>query len=156
MTQVILKHFLPSEFQGWYTRMNPRLLQSLDSIRESWGHPIEISPAHGALGRYDGPADTSGHNVDKWESVLACDIFVRGLRTPRDVTRFVALCKSEGILGVGFYPDWKHPNPEYTCGFHLDIKPGSWRTWSALRVGRKQQYFAFIYGYDIWVKRHFA
>ena len=155
MTHPTLEYFQPTEFQGWYLRVHPDLLLNLDAIRDSWKSPIEISPAPGAVGR-NGGADTSGHNIDKWGSVLALDIFVRGLSVPQDITRFVAICKKHNILGVGFYPDWSHPSGLYTCGFHIDIKPGKWRTWSGIKDPEKDEqiYTSFIYGYDLWRKRH--
>lgn len=133
-----LKHFEPKEFGFWWPLMNPKLLYALDAFREKLGHPIMISPAHGALGRYMGKEEGSQHNVTKWGQVNAVDVMPKGVYL--DEAYLVAKNLNK-FTGIGVYPDWL-PLP----GLHLDVRsdrtPMNPATWSGLKTANGQKYFA--------------
>jgi len=136
---VNLKHFSSAEFGPWWPLMNKELVQTLDRLRGSWGHPIVISSAPGALGRELGEGNNSQHNVIKWGEVRAVDIMPliiengarRGLAYPFERKAFFDVCVQIGFTGIGVYPFWK-PFP----GFHVDVRadrhPGSPATWAGI------------------------
>lgn len=107
-----LAYFSPDEFgptshrdEGWWTRMDLRLLMLLDSFRHQLGRPVDISEHQLALGRYDGPEGTSDHNFDRWGSVRAVDCFC-DIRDRDDGEDTVSLAFDTGFNAVGIYPHW--------------------------------------------------
>ena len=127
---VHLRYFDPSEFRAWWPYMSTVLLGKLDEWRHHLGQEIEgvrvmISPAHGALGRHDGPDGTGQHNVDRWGEVRAVDVIpyvgARGL-TREELAIAHRLAVETGFTGVGLYPE-----PEWgtRSGLHLDVRAGT-------------------------------
>lgn len=115
---MMLRHFKPREFRGWWDLMSPRLLVCIDRFREIWGARVDVSPVDGALGRRLGPDAMSGHNVDRWGVVEAVDLFPRGMDTPDDMARAYDCARRAGATGIGFYTDTKPSNM-----IHLDTRP---------------------------------
>ena len=97
--------------------MNPRLLDVLDEFRELWGAPCRISPHPDALGRHLGDSE-SQHNVDRYNTVNACDFFPEGMNTESDLKRAFECAKEAGASGIGLYVDTKPSNM-----MHLDVRP---------------------------------
>ena len=135
-------YFHEDEFQGWYDRLDPKLLPKLNAFRERWGAPVLISQARGAVGRKLGVNSNSQHNYDKWGMVRAVDIMPKGENTAANRRRAFEIAKEVGFTGIGIYPKW---NPQW--GIHVDVRvdkePGNPATWSAFPSGPggKQEYF---------------
>lgn len=131
-----LRYFAPDEFRNWWGQMSPRLLVLLDVLRYSWGQPIIVSPAEGALGRHD--AGESQHNIDQWGEVRAADVMPDGIGRASQVRQCVEDARVLGFTGIGVYPHWS-PSP----GLHLDVREsrdlGDPATWGALSVDRATQ-----------------
>ena len=126
-----IENFESNEFRLWWPEMSPRLLTMLDVLRYRLGSPISISKAKGSIGRQD---DTdSGHNVSKWDEVLAVDCFVSGVCGREQVWAVVEEATNLGFTGVGIYPEWSNNKGEKQCGFHFDVRPtrkmGNPATW---------------------------
>lgn len=102
--------------------MDADLLQKLDAFRAGWGHPVQVSPASGALGRHAGNSG-SYHNVDKWGAVRAVDVFPDGL-TADNAAAAVELAESVGLGGIGVYTDTRP-----SMMMHLDNRTTAGR-WS--------------------------
>lgn len=136
----MLKHFLPSEFQGQYDLVDVRVLLQLDQFREEWGQPVRISPADGAVARHDGQGGKSQHNVDRWGKTRAIDIMPSGLVTRDDYERAIDLARAVGFTGIGVYPHWR-PRP----GLHLDVRddrtPANPALWGAVRNEQGRQVY---------------
>lgn len=132
---VNLKYFSPSEFGKWWPHMSPELLRKLDAFRERWGHPVQISPANGALGRHQGHGGTSQHNVDAWGEVRAVDVFpklpagasgYRYIETASERARAYQMARAVGFTGIGLYTDTRPGDM-----LHVDVRPSSGvATWS--------------------------
>lgn len=132
MARLDLRHFKPEEFRGWWRDMDPKLLEMLDEFRERLGRRVQISKAHGSLGRHLGVRAASRHNVDRWGLVMAADVMLPDgpdLRDPSAGQVVVDLAREVGFGGIGVYLHWR-PHP----GLHLDCRPlkydGSPATWS--------------------------
>lgn len=137
-----LKYFSRYEFGKWADKMNPVLLKKIDMLRDSWGAPIMISPADGALGRIINPGEIgydSQHNYIKYGQVNAGDFMfvkkINGEPVPLNVherKRVYSLAREIGFHGIGIYPDSK----PYTM-FHFDMRPDANEynpaLWSAYR-----------------------
>lgn len=104
-----LRHFNPSEFQGWWQQINCELLYRLDELRSRSGGWIDISPAAGAVGRNWGSENTSQHNVDRWGMVNAVDFFAQNFHCEYagkdEIAGFVELMREVGFTGIGVYMD---------------------------------------------------
>ena len=128
--ELTLYHFSRDEFRGWFDRCDPRLLILLDSLRHQWGQPIRISPADGAIGR-EMRDSISQHNIDKWGSVRAVDVYPEGVTNEHQAREFIDLAEQVGFTGIGVYPDWAGG-----IGFHLDVRvdaqPGKPAKWGAV------------------------
>ena len=129
-----LEYFKEEEFRVWWNEMSPRLLTMLDLLRYRLGSPIEISKAKGSVGRQD--ETDSEHNVSKWGSVLAVDVFVSGVYGHEQVWSVVEEATRLGFTGIGIYPDWRNNKGDKQCGFHLGVRPnrrmGDSATWGQL------------------------
>jgi len=132
-----LRYFTQNEFRDSWAAMSTRLLVLLDSLRYQWGAGITISPVSGALARYNGPDDTSQHNVDRWGECRAADVFLDGMDSPSSANRAVEVAMRTGFTGVGIYPDWD-PSP----GVHVDVRqdhePGDPALWGMLDSSKGQ------------------
>lgn len=126
-----LYFFDPVEFGVWWPAMDPRLLVLLDVFRFQWGAPVTVSGHPRALGRTDGAAGTSDHNVDRHGCVLAADVFPGGMINPGAAWRALAIARDVGFTSLGVYPHWSRP------GLHLGTRrtarPGEPATWGAVR-----------------------
>ena len=128
---VKLKYFAASEFGVWWPFLDNDLLYGLDAFRQALGVPVQISPAHGAIGRVGKEAENSQHFLLESGQLRAIDILI-----PENVSLEHAynVAKSLGIFsGIGVYPDW---SPRH--GLHLDTRknkvPDNPATWSGLKV----------------------
>lgn len=136
-----LRYFMSREFQGHWERINVDLLVGLDEFRHQWGAPVRVSPAPGAIARFDGAGGTSQHNVDRWGETRAVDVMPYGITSRIDFLRAVDIARGVGFTGIGVYPDWK-PLP----GLHLDWRDdrtaGDPAMWGAYRPadGGPQRY----------------
>jgi len=139
-----VKHFTRREFEPWADQIDPHLVACLDKYRASRppgrAGRVSISTAPGALGRHGGALSSSQHNVDRWPTVRAADVFPAGLGD--DAEAFAveyALARAAGFTGIGIYPDWA-PHP----GLHLDVRrdrrAGEPATWAGVRRNGKQVY----------------
>lgn len=155
-----LKYFKPSEFFGWFEKMNETLLINLDYVRDRMAKifphfKIKISPASGAVGR-ELKDSNSRHNITKWGEVQAVDIMPYILTTEGDrpLNRLEA-CVFTGLLfskfsGVGIYPFWR-PMP----GFHIDIRPEALqdvKKWADISRG-SHNYVEFSLGLKSWIEK---
>lgn len=129
--------FEPAEFGQWWPWMCPGLVAGLDVLRGELGAPLEISPAKGSLGRYEGRGG-SLHNVERHGLCYAADVLLPA-SWPVDEAFFLA----QGLKifsGIGVYPEWRP-----RAGLHLDMRhlapqnptpgrvPQSPATWGAVR-----------------------
>ncbi len=129
--------FEPAEFGQWWPWMCPGLVAGLDVLRGELGVPVEISPAKGSLGRWEGRLG-SLHNVERHGLCYAADVLIP-VSWPVDEAFFLA----QGLKifsGIGVYPFWKP-----RAGLHLDMRhlapqnptpgrvPRSPSTWGAVR-----------------------
>lgn len=136
--QVDLRFFHPSEFQGWFDRMSPRLLVLLDSLRFQWDRPIRISGAEGAVGRRLGDSSLSQHNAERWGEVRAVDVLPQGVEDVFSLQDLYQFAISVGFTGIGLYK-WASG-----YGLHLDVRidaePGEPAVWGAVDdpLGRRQ------------------
>ena len=132
-----LRYFTESEFRDSWDVMSLRLLFLLDSLRHQWGGSISISPVPGALGRHNGPDDTSQHNFDRWGEVRAADVFLAGMDCRNSANRALGLAMRTGFTGCGIYPDWQP-----SLGMHLDVRasqrPGEPALWGMVDDGDGQ------------------
>lgn len=131
-----MQHFESHEFREWWEFMDVDLLIKLDLFRERWNNIVDISPAHGSLGRNDGDSK-SYHNVDKYGQVRAVDIFPRGL-TRQNAALAVEIAESCGFGGIGVYTDTKP-----SMMLHLDNRSGRGR-WARI----KKEYVAIELAYS--------
>lgn len=130
-----MQYFQPQEFQGWYDQLDPRLMRALDAFRELWGDPVNISPAPGAVGRSLGAQATSRHNIDRYGTVQAVDVFPKGMATRKEAERAAVCAEQAGFGGIGLYPHWR-PAP----GLHLDVRPNQSR-WGGKRSSSGRQIY---------------
>ena len=137
-----LKYFVKEEFYDWWPNMNHDLLRMLDRFRHYWGEPVQISPVNGGLGRRDN--SNSFHNVNRWGSVLAADIFPLGMKTKEDFEMAIKCAEKAGAKGIGLYPEAilsGKPSPM----LHLDVgrRGGDGMGyWSAFRKSRGWNYYS--------------
>lgn len=150
---VRLRYFRPEEFRTWLDHMSPRLLVLLDLFRYKWGHAVQISPHHLALGRRMGESNTSQHNVDRWGEVRAADVMPYGINTAKDMGDAVITARDCGFTGIGIYPHWKPRS-----GLHLDVRESSEMgypaTWAALDVSEatpEQKRYGKVVGGQVYV-----
>ena len=147
-----MRNFRPTDFRGWYRKMDPELLEIMDKFVDLWGKKVWISPAEGAIGRRMN--NTSGHNISHWGMVKAIDLMMEDLEDGDDFKRAYECGRDAGALGVGVYPDWK-TSGKPTPGVHLDTKPREGRKagnpgrWSAFRVNNRQQYFGIEKAFEV-------
>lgn len=123
-----MKHFAPTEFQGWFYKLSPVLKDKLDALREELGVPVHLSKAEGSIGRRLGPDSLTQHNFDRWGEVRAVDGYVpEGV----NINDFYDACVSVGFTGIGLYKGWAHK-----YGFHVDVredrKPKMPATWGGI------------------------
>ena len=114
-----MKYFKPSEFTDGFEHADPVMLQGLDHFRELLNAPIYISPAAGALARFDDASSGSGHYAVGRKSD-AIDVFCEA--PPARVYQLATTCGIWG--GVGVYFDTTYAGSAWTM-FHLDQRPGS-------------------------------
>lgn len=129
--------FEPAEFGQWWPWMCPGLVAGLDVLRGELGAPLEISPAKGSLGRYEG-GEGSLHNVERHGLCYAADVLLPA-SWPVDEAFFLAQ-RLKIFSGIGVYPFWKP-----RAGLHLDMRhlapqnptpgrvPRAPSTWGAVR-----------------------
>lgn len=129
--------FEPAEFGQWWPWMCPGLVAGLDVLRGELGAPLEISPAKGSLGRWEG-GQGSLHNVERHGLCYAADVLIPA-SWPVDEAFFLAQ-RLKIFSGIGVYPFWKP-----RAGLHLDMRhlapqnptrgrvPQSPSTWGAVR-----------------------
>jgi hypothetical protein len=136
-----LHYFKASEFGDWWGLMDYGLLVRLDVLRHQWGNPIRISQAEGAIGRHDD--SESQHNVDRWGTVRAVDIYPGGILDGSDAERFVLAATDVGFTGIGLYPSWSGG-----VGFHVDVRtdrePGYPATWGGVPNPMGQQKYVSL------------
>jgi hypothetical protein len=109
-----MKHFTPTEFQGWFYKLSPVLKAKLDALREELGAPVHLSKAEGSIGRRLGLDSLTQHNFDRWGEVRAVDGYL-----PEGVTylEFYNVAKEVGFTGIGLYDGWSGGR-----GFHVDVR----------------------------------
>lgn len=131
-----MQYFRPEEFHGWYADLGEGLKTKLDAFRSLWGRAVIVSPHPKAVGRHLGPDNTSKHNIDYWEEVLAVDVMPTGVRGQDDMEHAAACAVEAGFTGIGVYPFWS-PRP----GLHLDDRPfdGRIHTWAGIPNPDKQK-----------------
>ena len=112
-----MKYFKPHEFREWYGYMNPSLLAKLDLFRELWEAPVTISPHPDSLGRLLSPTMLTRHNVNRYRTVDAVDVFPKGMDTKEDMERAFKCAKQAGFKGIGLYTDTNPSNM-----MHLDVR----------------------------------
>ena len=129
--------FEPAEFGQWWPWMCPGLVAGLDVLRGELGAPLEISPAKGSLGRWEG-GQGSLHNIERHGLCYAADVLIPA-SWPVDEAFFLAQ-RLKIFSGIGVYPFWKP-----RAGLHLDMRhlapqnptpgavPRSPSTWGAVR-----------------------
>lgn len=103
-----LKHFRLSEFGASLPFLSIGLLQKLDEFRERLGRKVMISPAPGALIRFDKGSE-SQHTFGRAADIMLPD--------GPDLETAFSIAKAVGFTGIGVYPDWKPYQ-----GMHLDIR----------------------------------
>lgn len=106
--------FEPAEFGQWWPWMCPGLVAGLDVLRGELGVPLEISPAKGSLGRYEG-GEGSLHNVERHGLCYAADVLIPA-SWPVDDAFYLAQ-RLKIFSGIGVYPFWKP-----RAGLHLDMR----------------------------------
>lgn len=125
-----LRHFDLKEFGMSLPFMAVAWLLMVDEFREQLGAPVIISPAAGALMRFDSGSE-SQHCYGRAGDIM--------LPAGPDLKTAFSVASRVGFTGIGIYPHWK-PSP----GLHLDIrpdrKPGNPATWGAIRQGGQQVY----------------
>lgn len=126
------RYFKPDEFQGFYDQLDPVLLDTLDRFRHLHGDQVVISPAEGAVGRYDD--SDSQHNINRWGEVRAVDVFPlrngRGLNQA-EMQEAYLVARDAGFTGIGVYLDTK-PYPMMHLDVRHDRQVGSPATWSRI------------------------
>lgn len=136
-----LRFFTEAEFREWWPFMDERILKCVDEFRAHWGAPCSISPVDGALGRRLGPEPMSGHNIDRWGTVMAVDLFPAGMDTAEDLKRALDCAKRAQATGIGLYTDTQ---PSFMI--HLDVRPDRTadrpRLWCRRFVGQERKYLA--------------
>jgi len=135
--RIDLRYFTEPEFRDWWPHMSLRLLLLLDSLRHQWGDSITISPIKGALGRNNGEADSSQHNVDRWGEVRAADVFLSGMESRAAANRALGLASRAGLTGIGIYPNWD-PSPGMHADVRVDEAPGDPALWGMVDDGDGQ------------------
>tara|TARA_R110002153_G_scaffold274298_2_gene448199 strand:+ start:20954 stop:21526 length:573 start_codon:yes stop_codon:yes gene_type:complete len=110
-----------AEFRDFAEEMGDEQLAMLEAFAIAWGKAVHVSTHPAALGRYLGPDALSGHNVERWEEVVATDIFPEGLRS-EDFAQALTIALQSGATGIGFYADtfW---NGQAAPMMHLDTRP---------------------------------
>jgi len=125
-----LRHFKLSEFGASLPFLSVGLLQKLDEFRERLGRKVMISPAPGALIRFDKGSE-SQHTFGRAVDIMLPD--------GPDLETAFGIAKAVGFTGIGVYPDW-----EPYQGLHLDIRklePGySIATWGGKNKDGRQVY----------------
>ena len=121
--------------EDWWPKMSRKVLESLQAVRNFHGQPVSISPHKAALGRRNGPASASDHNIDRWGEVRCADVFPANVSTPDDARKFVDMAFRAGFNSVGVYPHWRNGRGQQQCGFHLGFRPDATRnaTWGFVR-----------------------
>lgn len=106
------KFFARSEWRKDPNRVDARLIDKLDAVREMAGLPIHIHVAW----------DNDGHSPNSYHyRGEAVDFhFAPGL----DHSRELEILETVGLGGIGFYPNWS-PRP----GWHADIRQGRQARW---------------------------
>lgn len=135
-----LRHFTRSEFGKWASMMDPAQLQLMDLSRARAGRAIWVSPNPQSLGRTNGRHDESRHNIDRWRTVQAADVFVDGLSCRVDAERWFEIFRDTGFRGIGFYSYWTWAGrDELLGGFHVDCRfEGEYfepATWGQIEAG---------------------
>lgn len=143
-----LRHFGPNEFCEWAPFMDHNFLSRLDQYRQKLGMPIMISPVNGALGRRNGKP-TSQHYFDGTRYLRVADImpYGRGGRPldKEEMEYAVELARQLEFTGIGLYPAWM-PYP----GLHLDMRPGTLRTWGMLPIDGEQTLVSMAQAWRNW------
>ena len=118
-----VKWFKPSENWGDINKVDPRLIISLDRLRDKMDIPIFLSPVVGAVHAITGHADESWHYNIKGRNELsmAADVFPE--KDLLDV--FMQAIKMIEFGGVGIYPfaSWQRKAGQLNGSLHLDIRP---------------------------------
>lgn len=146
MITPFLQNFSSTEFRNghgnWWQVMSARLVVMLDVLRFQLDTPIWISNNDYALGRRLGPIRLSEHNINKWQEVLAADVFVEGVYTQDEARKVVDKAISIGFTGIGVYADTMNNDGEAQVMFHLGVRPtqrmGDPATWG--RVNSSYDY----------------
>ena len=129
-----LRHFNPrTEFKrdgvNWFPLMDPRWLVLADAARNTLGVAVHISGHPRALGRRMGRDAQTRHNVERWGTVQAGDVFVEGVYTREQAEHVVTVLLEVGFTGVGVYPDWTNNQGKRQVGFHADVRKADLSTW---------------------------
>jgi len=117
-----IHHFVPSEFPQDPELAEPRLIYTLDKLRESYGAPIYPSPVKGALARFGG-SQTSQHYVGEDENHIVrnssgIDIFIEGV----PIHFFTCCIRHMCIKGIGVYLDTNGADGKPWVMFHIDVR----------------------------------
>jgi hypothetical protein len=147
---LLLHYFNPGEFGpnqhgrtiDWWPDMDPAFLVRLDVFRRFWGEPITVSGHRVALGRHNGPDNTSDHNIDVRGTVQCADVFPSGLTSQADAGRARDLARAVGLSSIGLYPHWSRP------GLHLGVRKDHggnkpMAAWGAVNRNGKQVYVSW-------------
>jgi len=104
------------------TYAEPRLIYSLDAVREFHGHRVYPSPVPGALARFDGSMASQhyvGNKQKPTRLATAVDIFPEGI----PMAFFTCALGINAFKGVGIYLDTTGIDGTAWVMFHLDIRP---------------------------------
>ena len=138
-----IEFFSPDEFGEALPDVNPSIIIAADELRRRIGCPLAISPAAGAIARYDEASASSRHYaVGRLSDAL--DLMPDGcsLETVLNAAQGIP-----AIGGFGAYPDWS-PRP----GVHIDGRArvgGRLATWMGFKqrnasTGKLEQVYGGI------------
>lgn len=101
----------------WWPFMSSSLVAGVDEfvgeVAAAGGYAY-LSDDDGALGRHDGEASTSQHNLDLYGEVRAADLVVTGISLEKAYT----IARRLNVFsGIGVYTDWASGG-----GIHLDVR----------------------------------
>lgn len=124
-----LKYFSKNENWGDWTRINPKLLIELDSLREYAKVPMFIS------------CGTQGFHAQDSEHFKGNAVDVVLTNAKIDLLDFYFFAERFDFSGIGIYPHWSYLGTNYG-GLHLDVGDRRGRWCCSLDQQGKQKYVA--------------
>lgn len=121
------KYFKDNEFDD-VAKMNPKLIEELDKLREWLGSPIVITSSTGGV-----------HEVNS-QHYLGNAVDVVFPKSKKSLRAIYEHCLKMSWMGIGVYPNWKYLGKE-VGGLHLDLRNTNVRAqWMGVRKDGKQVY----------------